>query len=110
MSDGLKEIAATMSIDELPESYQPVAEIVGVEGALRLAKHLGGLYFYYPRLDSLLRDKRDAQIRAEFTGCNHRDLARKYALTESWIREIVQRKPAFEQTDIFTSVSTGHNS
>lgn len=99
--DGLKEIAATMSIQDLPESYQPVAEIVGVENALRLAQHLGGLSFYYPRLDSLLRDKRDAQIRAEFTGCNHRDLARKYKLTESWIREIVQRRPADEQTNLF---------
>jgi Mor family transcriptional regulator len=99
--DGLKEIAATMTIDELPESYQPVAEIVGVDGALRLAAHLGGLSFYYPRLDSILRDKRDAQIRAEFTGCNHRDLARKYKLTESWIREIVQRRPADEQANLF---------
>lgn len=101
MSDGLKDIAATMTIEEFPESYQPVAEIVGVEGALRLAQHLGGLSFYYPRLDSLLRDKRDAQIRAEFTGCNHRDLARKYKLTESWIREIVQRRPQDEQTNLF---------
>jgi Mor family transcriptional regulator len=101
MSDNLKEIAATMTIDELPESYQPVAEIVGVEGALRLSAHLGGLSFYYPRLDSLLRDKRDAQIRAEFTGCNHRDLARKYKLTESWIREIVSRRQADEQANLF---------
>lgn len=101
MSDNLKDIAASMTIDELPDSYQPVAEIVGVEGALRLAKHLGGLSFYYPRLDSLLRDKRDAQIRAEFNGTNHRDLARKYQLTESWIREIVQRRPADEQANLF---------
>lgn len=102
MSDGLKDIAATMSIDELPESYQAVAEIVGVENALRLAQHLGGLSYYYPRLDSLLRDKRDAKIRAEFTGANHRALARKYNLTESWIRIIIQKKPAHEQVDLFT--------
>ena len=101
MSHNLKAIAATMSIDDLPDSYQPVAEIVGVEGALRLASHLGGLSFYYPRLDSLLRDRRDAQIRAEFTGGNHRDLARKYQLTESWIREIVSRRPADEQANLF---------
>lgn len=102
MSDGLKDIAATMTIDELPESYQAVAEIVGVENALRLAQHLGGLSYYYPRLDSLLRAKRDAKIRVEFTGANHRELARKYNLTESWIRIIVQKKPAHEQVDLFT--------
>ncbi|MRR15682.1 MAG: hypothetical protein EG826_04405 [Deltaproteobacteria bacterium] len=99
--DALHDIAATMTIDELPDSYQPVAEIVGIENALKLAQHLGGLSYYYPRLDSLLRDKRDAQIRAEFTGCNHRDLARKYKLTESWIREIVQRRPADQQANLF---------
>lgn len=103
--DGLKEIAAEMTIDELPESYQPVAQIVGIENALKLSRHLGGLYFYYPQLDSLLRAKRDECIRKEFTGTNHRELARKYNLTESWIRQIVQRKPVYEQTDIFSATA-----
>jgi Mor family transcriptional regulator len=97
----LTEIAAGLSINDLPESYQRVAELVGVENALKLSQHLGGLYFYYPQLDSLLRCKRDERIRSEFTGGNHRELARKYNLTESWIRMIVQRKPAYEQEDMF---------
>ena len=97
----LKEIAAEMTIDCLPESYQQVAEIIGIENALKLADYLGGLYFYYPQLDSLLRAKRDERIQKEFTGANHRDLARKYNLTESWIRTIVQRKLAHEQTGLF---------
>jgi len=70
---------------------------------LKLSQHLGGLYFYYPQLDSLLRNKRDERIQKEFTGSNHRDLARKYNLTESWIRIIVQRKPAYEQADMFNA-------
>lgn len=97
----LEEIAAEMTVDNLPESYQQIAEIVGIENALKLADHLGGLYFYYPQLDSLLRAKRDERIQKEFTGNNHRELARKYNLSESWIRNIVQRKPALEQTEIF---------
>lgn len=100
-TDWLTEIAAEMSVECLPESYQAVAEIVGIENALKLSQHLGGLYFYYPQLDSLLRKKRDERIQNEFNGCNHRELARKYGLTESWIRTIVQRKPVYEQTDIF---------
>jgi len=99
--DWIAEIAAEMTVDCLPESYQAVAEIIGIENALKLADHLGGLYFYYPQLDSLLRAKRDERIQKEFTGTNHRDLARKYNLTESWIRTIVQRKPALEQTGLF---------
>lgn len=100
-NDWLSEIAAEMTVDRLPESYQEVARIVGVHNAIRLSKHLGGLYFYYQKLDSLLLPLRDEKIRKEFNGCNHRELARKYNLTESWIREIVQRKPAYEQADMF---------
>lgn len=100
-NDWITEIAAEMSIECLPESYQAVAEIVGIEAALKLSAHLGGMYFYYPQLDSLLRTKRDEQIRKEFDGSNHRELARKYNLTESWIRSIVQRKPVYEQADMF---------
>jgi len=87
----------------LPKRPSAVPEIVGIENALKLSQHLSGLYFYYPQLDSLLRKKRDEHAQKEFNGSNHRELSRKYNLTESWIRIIVQRKPAYEQTDIFSS-------
>ena len=101
VQDWLSEIAAEMSIDCLPESYQTVAQIVGMENALKLSQHLGGTCFYYPQIDTLLRAKRDERIRKEFNGANHRELARKYNLTESWIRSIVQRQQAYEQSDMF---------
>lgn len=100
-ADWLTEIAVDIPIDALPDSYQAVAEIVGIENALKLSRHLGGLYFYYPQIESLLRDRRDERIRKEFNGSNHRELARKYGLTESWIRSIVQRKTRPEQANMF---------
>lgn len=96
--DWISEIADEMNIDCLPENYQEVAEIVGMEAALRLAQHLGGGRIYYPKIESLLRDKRDAKIRAEFTGFNHRELARHYGLTESWVREIIHRRRSDQLT------------
>ncbi|NPU84393.1 MAG: hypothetical protein HPY65_07875 [Syntrophaceae bacterium] len=99
--DWLTEIAKEISLDCLPDSYQDVARIIGMEPTLRLARHIGGMRIYYPKLDSLFRDKRDERIRAEFTGNNHRDLARKYDLTEAWIRAIVQRKPPYTQANLF---------
>ena len=99
--DWITEIASGISIKNLPTEYQVVAEIIGMENALRLAQHIGGGRIYYPKIESLLRDKRDERIRAEFTGCNHRELARKYALTETWVREIVQRKPPDVTADMF---------
>lgn len=98
----LKEIAAEIQIDNLPEEYQIVAELFGVEGALLLARQSGGMRIYVPKFEKLIRARRDERIRAEFTGANHRELARKYEFTETWIREIVARKP-YEQTDIFNT-------
>lgn len=98
--DWISDIAARMTIDMLPESYQAVAEIIGVANTLKLANHLGGSGFYFRQIGGLYRRKRDEMIRAEFTGLNHRELARKYNLTESWIREIVEHKPA-ETADMF---------
>lgn len=99
--DWLTDIAAEIPVQSLPETYQEVARIIGMENALRLAQHIGGGRIYYPKIESLLRDKRDEKIRAEFTGFNHRELARKYSLTETWIRDIVQRKRPDETADMF---------
>jgi len=99
--DWLSEIAEKITIDCLPENYQEIARIAGKEAALKLSQYLGGTRFYYPKLDSLLRKERDEQIRQEFNGANHRELARKYDLTETRIRDIVQRKPVPQQIELF---------
>jgi Mor family transcriptional regulator len=101
MKTWIEKVIPGITIDNLPESYQAVAEIIGVEGAIRLSQHLGGLAYYFPKLDNTLRRARDDLIRSEFTGFNHRALARAYGLTEMRIREIVQIKTEDTQTDIF---------
>jgi Mor family transcriptional regulator len=85
-AEWIKEI----SIEDLPESYQAIAQIVGLDNAIRLAEHLGGLAYYFPKIDALIAKKRDDAIRKEFNGANHKALARKYCLSEIWIRQIVQ--------------------
>jgi len=95
--DWVAKIAAALSIDDLPESYQEVAEIVGVANTLKLASHLGGAGFYFRKLDSMLLYKRDEQIRAEFTGANHKELAREYDLTERQVRNILMQKPMVQE-------------
>jgi Mor family transcriptional regulator len=94
-------IAKKCTIEDLPESYREIAEIVGVEGAIKLSRRLGGLAYYFPQIDAVLRKKRDDAIRKEFTGRNYRDLAIKYGLTEVWIRDIVDRKPPADQPGLF---------
>ena len=85
-TEWIKEI----TIEDLPEAYQEIARIIGIENALKLFEYLGGLAFYFPKIDALIQKKRDDVIRREFTGANHKDLARRYCLSERWIRQIVQ--------------------
>jgi len=92
MEKWVEKIAAEITIDSLPEPYKEMAGIVGVDNAIKLSKYLGGLQFYFPELEGILIERRNEIIRQEFTGFNHRKLARKYGLTEVWIRKIVQIK------------------
>jgi Mor family transcriptional regulator len=100
-SEWLKEIAAEMTVDCLPECYQAIAEIIGVEATLNLSEYLGGTRFYFRKIDGLLMDKRDERIRKEFTGFNHLELARRYGLTETRIRDILRGKS--QQCKLFDS-------
>ena len=81
----LKEI----SPDELPEPYRHLCGIIGLEHTLALAREYQGSMVYLPKLDSTVKLIRDRKIREEFSGANHRLLALKYGLSESWVRQIV---------------------
>jgi Mor family transcriptional regulator len=83
--------AETISLDSLPEILQMIAEILSIEAALKLSKSFGGMRIYIPKIEGLLRSNRDDQIRKEFNGANHRELAQKYKLSETQIRTIVQK-------------------
>lgn len=94
MEKWVMSIVDQVTVEDLPESYRDVAMVIGVENAIRLSDTLGGLAYYFQQLDKVLMRKRDDLIRSEFTGANHKPLARKYGLSEAWIREIVGRRRA----------------
>jgi Mor family transcriptional regulator len=87
MSDE-KELGLTF--EDLPEVYQSVADIVGMENTMKLARTFGGAALYFPRIQCVLREKRDQAILREFNGANHRELARRHGLSEQRIRMILR--------------------
>lgn len=101
MPEWTEVIARQLVIEDLPESYREIASIIGVENAVKLSEALGGLTYYFPQLETVLRKKRDETIRREFTGANHRALAKKYNLSEVWIREIVDARTTQNQPSLF---------
>jgi Mor family transcriptional regulator len=82
----------TISLNSLPEILQMIAETLSIEAAVKLSQNFGGMRIYIPKIEGLLRSNRDEQIRKEFNGANHIPLARKYKLSESQIRTIVQKR------------------
>ena len=70
------------------EQWRRIAETIGAENFCRLADILGGETVYIPKTESLVRPVRDAHIKAEFNGFNHSELAKKYNVTERWVREL----------------------
>lgn len=86
------EIIAEISPEQLPHPYYQLTEIVGLKAALMIAEQFGGTGVYFPKMDSAIRDARDRLIRKSFNGGNYKDLARMFRLSESWIREIVDKQ------------------
>ncbi|MGX2950575.1 Mor transcription activator family protein [Ursidibacter sp. B-7004-1] len=55
-----------------------------------ISQECGGFIVYIPVFSSLNRDRIYAQIRKEFNGKNHSELARKYNISLGWIYKIVK--------------------
>lgn len=88
----MKELTASEKalIERLPGDLKRVAEIAGIENAIRLAKAFRGTYIYIGNFNSIARELRDLRIRRDFdSGMKTRRLAIKYGLTERSIWSIL---------------------
>jgi Mor family transcriptional regulator len=85
----MNELSKGLTVDMFPEgTYKNIAQAIGPENFVKLAEVVGGATIYIPKPESLTRPVRDARIKAEFNGYNHLELARKYDVTERWVRQI----------------------
>ncbi|OQB15729.1 MAG: Mor transcription activator family protein [Firmicutes bacterium ADurb.Bin193] len=89
MEYNMDAILAEVTPQELPPPYSDIARAVNMETALRLAQLYQGTHLYFPKLDEVLRTKRNERIKKEFNGYNLKELAIKYNVTDRWIRELV---------------------
>ena len=85
----MDELLRELTVEMLPDGlYRQIAEAIGVEGLYKLAEVVGGATVYIPKPESLTRPARDARIKNEFNGYNHPELAKKYGVTERWVRQL----------------------
>ena len=81
-------------IEQLPGDLRRIAEVIGIEPTLDLAKAFRGTYLYIHNLDDMLREIRNEDIRKSYSkGTKVTDLAIKHRLTERQIWNILGMEP-----------------
>ena len=100
-----------IQMENLDEEQKALAELIGLESFKNLVRAFNGTSIYIPKIESLEKTIRDKMIKEEFNGGNYKELALKYGLTETWIRNIVldkakeiKARPIDGQISIFDSM------
>ncbi len=83
-----------MTIDDLAEKHQLLAQSVGMDGMRNLVKNFGGGQIYIPKTADLLREMKVKAIRKEFDGLNLKQLAIKYDVSNSFVYGVIRDKIA----------------
>ena len=81
-----------VQMENLDEEQRVLAELIGLEAFKSLVRAFNSTSIYIPKIESLEKTVRDELIKEEFDGSNYKELALKYGLTETWIRNIVLDK------------------
>lgn len=89
-------------IQYLSGDLKRIAEVAGIEAALKIAHAFRGAYIYISGLDKLMRLARDEKIRDEYDqGVSVRRLALKYQITERGIRKILGKPSSEIDIDLY---------
>ncbi len=78
-----------LQLEHLEGDQKQLAETVGIEAYRKIVSLYAGSVLYVPTVDRLTKKVRDCLIRDDYNGYNHRALARKYGVSEQWIRTII---------------------
>jgi Mor family transcriptional regulator len=77
-----------LKIEDVPRAFRPLVETLGIEGAAKLSNAYPGMSIYVPKPETLFERLRNDLIRRDLRTMSYREVARKYGLTEQWIRQI----------------------
>lgn len=76
--------------EDLDEDDQDIADCIGLENFKNLVRTFGGSSINIKISKNIALDYRNKQICSEFDGGNHKQLARKYNLSEASVYRIVR--------------------
>ena len=88
-----RELLELLTLDDLNEKERSMAETIGMDAYRALVMEYGGADpLYIPKAESLTAPIRNRLILEEYDGVNAYELAKKYGLTEAYIRLLVKEK------------------
>lgn len=79
-----------LQVDQLPEHYQDVVAVIGIEATVKLAEAFPGVPLYFKQVSRLLYPAKRAYILAKSTGANQRRLALDTGLPLASVYEILK--------------------
>lgn len=78
-----------LKVEDFPEGFRDVVEVIGVEYAYKLCEIFGGQPFYAPKIDSLIKRLRDESIKQDYKkGISINQLCQDYNLSFNQVRAI----------------------
>lgn len=78
-------------LEDLHPTYRQISEVIGIENTIKLGRELGGESFYLPKLGVCLARVKERKVVEEVSGGNYVEVARKYGVTSSWVRQILKK-------------------
>lgn len=97
----MHELVQETRLEDIPERYQEVVRIIGVEKFAELGEYARGDEIYFPKPETIIAPARNRRIKKEYNGYNSRELAEKYDLTTRQIENILKDEPVIGQLSIF---------
>lgn len=86
----MNDLLDSLQLEHLDGDQRQLAEIVGIDTYKELLRTYSGSTIYVPTVDTVTINLRDSLIRAEYNGYNALELAKKWGLSERWIRSICE--------------------
>jgi len=74
--------------EDLPSQWQELAASLGLVNLLQLCKLYGGTSLYIPKYENLISPAKRRAIGKLFNGRNHKELARRFEISERSVYEI----------------------
>lgn len=84
------ELIKHIELSDIPEAYQPIVSLVGLDAFLQLCNYARGDELYFPMRETILRKVRNRLIMQEYDGYNFTELSKKYSLTVKHIKNIIK--------------------